>query len=94
MAQKSQQPRVETPADVALAEDYARLRGAFREAVAHEGAELPSSGEPDAALELERVLQERDRLRRELDVVLVSPTWRAGRAVTALPRLVRDRRST
>ena len=38
MIEDAQQPLVETPTEVALADDYARLCAAFREAVGHEDA--------------------------------------------------------
>lgn len=43
-------------------------------------------------VELARLQAEVARLARELEVVLESPTWRAGRVVTSVPRAVRELR--
>lgn len=73
---------------VALREDHERLTAAFRESAARE-RELTREDWPGRVSALQ---EEVDRLRRELDAVLASPTWRAGRIVTALPRRVRAKR--
>ena len=91
MIEDAQQPLVETPTEVALADDYARLCAAFREAVGHEDA--LAARVSSVVVQRDDLRRECDRLQRELDAVLASPTWRAGRLMTALPRLARDRRS-
>lgn len=91
MEEEERMSLAETPPSVLLAEDYERLRSAFQESARVEAAQRQTLAE--RAEQLDRAVAERDRLRRELGAVLTSPTWRAGRAVTALPRAIRDRRS-
>jgi hypothetical protein len=79
----------------ALAEDFDRLRASFRTSVARERAlsavpdPVPAVRPPDPAPRK----SERSDAERDLAAVLASPTWRAGRIVTALPRAVLRRRS-
>ena len=81
-----------------LREDYVRLSQAFRESVAVERntaaqllalqvAPLTSPSSAPASRN-----HETERLRREVATLLASPTWKAGRLITALPRWIRDRR--
>ena len=80
------------PLPTALAEDYERLRAAFRESAVLERAHRAAAEATAAALQ--QLRQDVERLTRELDAVLTSPSWRVGIALTALPRLIRDRRSS